>query len=250
MAIRSNDESTVMGWPDPVRKAVAGGAAIGYGLALTGFVMRMVGDELSFGSSSRGALTLAVVMAFSPTLALLSHPDRPLLLIAAGVTAITGIYGLSIFGYGFVVLGVIWLWAYLQLAPPGRWVRKLAMVVVPVLWLAAFATLWVHLDPACEQRLRDGTVIQIDPASRGLQAGWVWEIPSSFSSSSGLISGDVVFETCTSNTEVWWETVTAILVAVSSVAVGLLLARPTADGSGAAATGAVDDPASLGQGTG
>ncbi|HZD22938.1 MAG TPA: hypothetical protein VE569_05980, partial [Acidimicrobiia bacterium] len=133
----------------------------------------------------------------------------------------------SIIGLPLVVLGFIWLWGYLKMAPPGMWVRKTSMILVPLLWLGATALLWVHLDPACEQRLRDGTVIEVDPATRGFESGWTWEVGSTFSGSSGPISDDVVFEACTSNTLVAWEALSAIGVCAVAVLVGFNMARPS-----------------------
>jgi hypothetical protein len=148
------------------------------------------------------------------------------MLLPAGMIGLLGIY-LSILGFPLVLLGLIWLWVYLKVNLPGRWLNKSAMTVVPLLWLAATAALWVHVDPACEQRLADGTVINIDPGTRGHQSGWAWDVGSSYSGSSGPISGDVVSESCTSNTVVLWETLSAILLATSAVRAAMWLARPS-----------------------
>ncbi len=221
-------EKTTVEWPESVQKALKGSVLIGYGLAVAGFVIGFSGSELSFGKALLHGLVVLAAIAVPPTLAVLAHPKRPLMLLPAGVIGLLGLLGiLSIVGLPLALLGVIWLWAYLKMAPPGRWVSKLAMIVVPLLWLAATAALWVHVDPACERRLRDGTVINVDPAGRGFESGWVWEVGSSFSGTSGPISEDVVYEACTSNAVVPWEAMSAILLSAGSVLVAIWLAKPS-----------------------
>lgn len=215
-------------WPESVSKAVTGTVLVGYGLALAACAFAVVGNELSFWRASLDGLVVLALFAVPSVLAMLSQPRRPLMLLPAGITGLLGSFGMgSILGLTLVMLGLIWLWAYLKMAPPDRWLRKASMSLVPLLWLAATAALWVHLDPACEQRLRDGTVIEVDPTTRGFESGWTWEVGSSFSGSSGPISQDVVFEACTSNTLVAWEASSAIALCVVTVLAGFNLARPS-----------------------
>lgn len=213
-------------WPESVSKAVTGTVLVGYGLALAAFAFAVVGNELSFWRASLDGLVVLALFAVPSVLAMLSRPRRPLMLFPAGITGLLGFFGMgSILGLPLLILGLNWLWAYMKMAPPDMWPRKASMILVPLLWLAATAALWVHLDPACEQRLRDGTVLEVDPTTRGFESGWTWEVGSSFSGSS-TISQDVVFEACTSNTLVAWEALSALALCAVAVRVGFNLARP------------------------
>lgn len=215
-------------WPESISKAVTVTVFVGYGLALAAFAFAVVGNELSFWRASLDGLMVLALFAVPSVLAMLSQPRRPLMLLPAGIMGLLGFFGMgSILGLPLVILGLIWLWAYLKMAPPDMWLRKASMVLVPLLWLGATAALWVHLDPVCEQRLRDGTVIDVDPTSRGFESGWTWEVGSSFSGSSGPISQDVVFEACTSNSLVAWEALSAIALCGGAVLAGFNLASPS-----------------------
>jgi hypothetical protein len=202
---------------------------VGYGLALAAFVFRIIGGDFTIWSELPGAIVIAAVVAVPPTLAALSMRNRPLLLLPAGVLGLAGALGLlSIFGFPLVILGLIWFWAYLKVAPRGHLLRKFGMVLVPLLWLGAFIALFVHLDPQCEQRLSDGTVQQVDPVIRGFESGWAWEVDTStFSGGSGIVSADVEFEACSSDTVVPWEAALSMLLSTASVAVAWLLGGTT-----------------------
>jgi hypothetical protein len=221
-------QRTTVVWPESVRKALVGSVLIGYGLALAGFVIGFSGSDLSIGKALLHGLVVLAVIAVPPTVAMLGHSARPLMLLPAGVIGLLGLFGvLSILGFPLVLLGLFWLWAYLKLGSPGSWVSKTAMILAPLLWLGASAALWIHVDPACEQRLQDGTFIEVDPATRGFESGWAWEMSSSFSSSSGPISGDVVYDVCDSNVVVLWEATSAILLCAGAVLVARWLAHPS-----------------------
>lgn len=214
-------------WPEFVSKMVTGTVGIGYGLAIAASAIAVVGNELSFRRALLDGLVVLALFAVPVVLAMLSQPRRPLMLLPAGIIGLLGLFGIgSVLGLPLVILGLIWLWAYLKTAPPGRWLRKTSMILVPLLWLGATLALWVHVDPACEQRLTDGTVVEVDPATRGFASGWTWELGSSFSGSSGPISQDVVSEVCTSNVLVAWEALSAIALGGLTVFVGSNLAKP------------------------
>lgn len=214
-------------WPKSVSRAVRAAVSVGYGLALAGFILVLVGHELSFWRSLRDALIVLVLFGLPSVIAMLSQPSRSLMLLPAGIIGLLAFFAMgSILGLPLVILGLIWLWAYLRMAPPDRWARKASMILVPLLWLVATAMLWIHLDPACEQRLRDGTVIEVDPATRGFESGWIWQVGSTFSGSSGPISADVVSEACASNTLVAWEAFSAVALTAGAVLVGFHLSSP------------------------
>jgi hypothetical protein len=214
-------------WPESVSKMVTGTVWIGYGLAIAASAVAIVGNELFQRAVLDGLVVLALFTVPS-VLAMLSQPRRPMMLLPAGIIGLLGLFGMgSVLGLPLVILGVIWLWAYLKTAPPDRWLRKASMILVPLLWLGATFALWVHLDPGCEQRLRDGTIVEVDPATRGFESGWTWEVGSSFSGSSGTISEGVVSEACTSNTLVVWEALAAIALCGLTVLVGFNLVNPS-----------------------
>jgi hypothetical protein len=212
-------------WPQSLANAVRGTALGGLILALIGFIVALLGDYTLLVSLP-AAVVLGTLMAVPPTLAMLSYPDRPRLLLAAGLTGLLGLYGsLSILGLPLMVLGAIWVGAFIKLAPRVDWGRTLAMIIVPVLWLVASAAMTAHLDPVCEQRLRDGRVIRVDPAARGFETGWAWEVGSEFSGSSGG-SEDVLSEVCSGDMVVGWEALAAMGLSGAAVGVGVVLAKP------------------------
>lgn len=219
--------TTVVDWPESVSKAVTASVVAGYGVALAGFAIVLIGNDLSLGRALLHGLVVLALLAAPPTTALLSQPTRPLMLLPAGLMGLFGISGaLSILGLPLVALGLIWIWGYAKLTSPGRWVKKVAMIFLPVLWLGATTALWIHVDPVCEQRLRDGSIIQVDPFVRGFDSGWTWEVSSS-SISSSTISGDVVSETCTSNAVVAWEGLSAIGLCAGVVVLARFLSPPS-----------------------
>jgi hypothetical protein len=219
--------TTVVDWPESVSKAVTASVVAGYGVALAGFAIVLIGNDLSLGRALLHGLVVLALLTAPPTTALLSQPTRPLMLLPAGLMGLFGISGaLSILGLPLVALGLIWIWGYAKLTSPGRWVKKVAMIFLPVLWLGATTALWIHVDPVCEQRLRDGSIIQVDPFVRGFDSGWTWEVSSS-SISSSTISGDVVSETCTSNAVVAWEGLSAIGLCAGVVVLARFLSPPS-----------------------
>ena len=219
--------TTVVDWPESVSKAVTASVVAGYGVALAGFAIVLIGNDLSLGRALLHGLVVLALLTAPPTTALLSQPTRPLMLLPAGIMGLFGISGaLSILGLPLVALGLIWIWGYAKLTSPGRWVNKVAMIFLPVLWLGATTALWIHVDPVCEQRLRDGSIIQVDPFVRGFDSGWTWEVSSS-SISSSTISGDVVSETCTSNAVVAWEGLSAIGLCAGVVVLARFLSPPS-----------------------
>lgn len=225
-------------WPDPVRKATVWTACIGFGLAVAGVVVRLAGGSLSLLVELPGAIVLGSVMAVPPTLAILSTRNRPLMLLPAGVLGLAGMLGvLSIFGIPLTILGLIWLWAYVRLGVPGQYGRKFGMVAVPLLWVAALVTLFVHQDPHCEQVLADGTVQSVDPYVRGMESGWIWQLDTGSFSGGSVAEANVDSEACVSDVVTPVEMFVAL--AFSSLAVGYAwsLASPPAHAGSAAGVG-------------
>jgi hypothetical protein len=219
-------------WPAPVAMAVKVSAVIGYGLALAGLILGLTGGDLSAGLSWPRGVVVMCLLAVPATLAILSHPRRPLMLLPAAMIGFAGLFGaLSILGLPLIVLAAIWFWADVKLTPRGSWMKRVAMIVVPLLWLAAAAALWVHVDPACEQRLADGTVVDLDPASRSMESGWVWQVGDTSSGSAESISNDVVYEVCDSDVVVAWEVALAVLFSGAAVLYAYWTAAPPVSSS-------------------
>jgi hypothetical protein len=160
-------------------------------------------------------------MATPATLALLSLDRRPSLLPAAAIGSVVlmvvAIYLLPIWG------GIAWLWYRAWSGRPVRadvsQARAVARIGVGFLMAAAILALFVHVDPVCSQQLADGTTQSIDAAARGYATGWAFSNgTTSVSSTTG--SGDVVGESCTSNTIVTGEALASLLITALVLEVG------------------------------
>ena len=203
---------------------------LGYAVAAAIFVLRIFASDLPASMELPGAIALAAVAALPPTLALLGLTGRPTLLLPAGVAAVTSVPVLSLLGVIMAVLGIMWLIAYGTLRRPGSILTTVvATIIVWMLWVAAAAALFIHLDPRCAQTLTDGTVREIDAEAIGYESGWVWDSSSTISvSSSG--SGDVETEVCTSDLVTGGEALATVALVGTSLGSGWLLTRSEAEG--------------------
>jgi hypothetical protein len=168
-------------------------------------------------------VALAAVAAVPPTLALAGLTGRPVLLLPAGLAAVTSLPVLSVLGVPMALAGIIWFWSYANLRPGGAVARQAAtMLLVWLLWAASAVVLLIHLDPRCVQTLADGTVLHVDAALGG-ESGWLWEVSSTFSGSSEILSPDVVGGACTSDIVTGWEALVSLVLAAGAVATGWLM---------------------------
>jgi hypothetical protein len=195
-------------------------------MALAVLFVRFVASELPISTELPGAIALTLVAAVSPTLALLADPRRPGLLMPAGVIAVLSVPVMSLFGFPMLLVGLTWLWVHHQVSGSERSGAATALLVAVALWFAATTAMFIHLDPTCVQKLRDGTFQEVDPSGRGFTTGWVWATDSTSFSASGVVAGDIVFEACTSNTEVLWESGASIALSVGAVLAGFYLTKP------------------------
>ena len=214
-------------WPASARSVWRAGVIVGYGLAFAILLTRLFGGEFSLWSELPGAVSLSLVAAVSPTLALLASRRRPGLLLPAGAIAILSVPALSLFGYPMFVIGLIWLWAHHQVAGSAPSGAAAALLAAVVLWFGAAVAMFIHLDPACTQTLRDGTVQEVDPAARGYETGWVWSMDSIPSLVGETMEADVVSGACGSDTLVLWEAAASITLSVGSVLASWYLVKPT-----------------------
>jgi hypothetical protein len=173
-----------------------------------------------------GSALLAALAAVPPTMALLAYPNRPGLLLPAGATAIASLYLISFYALPMVLVGLVWLWVHHQVSGDTPAGAISALVVGVALWLAVPAVTTVHLDPSCSETLSDGTVQDVDPATRGYPTGWVWVTGSSTVTGSAAPGAGVVAEACVSDNLVGWESAAAIAVAAASVFLSWLLIKP------------------------
>jgi hypothetical protein len=213
-------------WPSVARSAWRAGVIVGYGMALAVLFVRFVAGELPISTELPGAIALTLVAGVSPTLALLAYPRRPGLLVPAGAIAVLSVPVMSLFGFPMLLIGLTWLWVHHQVSGSERSGAATALLVAVALWFAATTVMFIHLDPTCVQKLRDGTFREVDPSSRGFTTGWVWAMDSTSFSASGVVAGEVVFEACTSNTEVLWESGASIALSVGAVLAGFYLTKP------------------------
>jgi hypothetical protein len=201
--------------------------SVGFGYAIVAavFVLRLVGSDLPATMEVPGAVAFAAVAAVPSTLALAGLARRPVLMLPAGVTAATSLPVLSVLGVPMAVLGVVWLISYSTNKSGRDVLRPLATtLLVWVLWVAAAATLFVHLDARCVQTLVDGSVIRVDAAELGWESGWLWAT-SATSTGSSILSVDVVGEACSSDIVTVWEALVSLALATGAVGVGWLMAE-------------------------
>jgi hypothetical protein len=235
--VKSETSPVGIEWPVSVARAVRFSCIAGYGLALAGFIIPLGASDLSVGRSLYTGIVVGMLLAVPATLALLSQPRRPLMLLPAAMIGFAGLFGvLSVLGLPLIVLAAIWFWADVKVVPRGLWSKRLAMIVVPLLWLAAASALWAHIDPACEQQLSDGTVVSLDPATRSMEGGWVWQMSDTVSGT-GSSSPDVVSEVCDSNVVVPWEAALSILLGGIAVLYAYWTAGPSQTTHGEVAIG-------------
>ncbi len=196
---------------------------VGYTLAATVFVLRLVGSELPVTLELGGAVALAAVAAVPSTLALAGLTGRPVLLLPAGLAGVASLWALSLLGVPMVLLGIIWLWSYSNLRPGGSVIGKaVTTLVVWLLWAASVVVLFIHLDPRCIHILADGTVVHLDAALAG-ESGWLWEVSSTVSGSSGILGPDVVSGACASDIVTGWEALVSVVLAAGAVTTGWLM---------------------------
>ena len=201
--------------PSPLTRPASAAVAAAYGLALAVFLISTLGSDLPLLVELPGSIALAAVVATPPTLAVLST-RRPVLLVAAGVAAISTLLGLSVLGLPMVVIGMTWIVSYRRVTVPATTGR--ALLVIGAAWtftVAAFVVLFLHIDPRCSETLVDGTVRAVD--ADGFESGWVWEV-SSTSSGSTTVAVDVASSSCSSDVVVVAEAAGSL--ALAGLAVG------------------------------
>lgn len=182
------------------------------------------------------AVSLAIGATLPATLALMSLRQRPSLLTVAWMSALVSAFVIITASPIWVVVAVAWGYASGRRprpAPHARWMtwaRPLLALAVALPILVMFA----HLDPVCTVTSSDGTVENVDPASRGFDQGW--QLGSSLNGGSSMstsgsttadedASGTFSTEECTSDTVVWWEALASL--ATSAAVVGIASRWPT-----------------------
>ena len=213
--------------------------AAGYALAATIFVLRLVGSDLPVRLELPGAAALAVVAAVPSTLALMGLLRRPVLVLPAGVAAVTALPLLSVFAPAMALVGIFWLWSFAQSAAPGSKVRKaLITAVVWLLWAGGVLALFLHVDPRCVQTLTDGTEREVDAIARGYDAGWAWDASSTVSGSvsSGAGPDNVALEVCSSDVVTGWEAWATVTLSAVAVLAGLVSSSAGARTTGSTVT--------------
>lgn len=212
-------------WPSWTSRAVRLSAAFGYGLALTTAVLSLTSNEIPLSARLPGAMALPLIVALPSTLALGAVRDRPALLLAAALTALSSVR----LSYLFVLMiapGIAWLVSYLRVRGSGALRRAVAVTaLVWFLWVGLVSALLLHLDPVCAETLSSGVTQFTDPSAQGLEPGWIWDQPATFSGS-GTLSPDVVSTGCSSDHVSAWEALAALGFAAGALAAGWFLLEP------------------------
>jgi hypothetical protein len=203
------------------RRLVVIGAWSGAGLALAYLAVAIAEAE-----SAPGAIwtlfPLSVLLATPSVWALLSLDRRPALLPAAAMAAVVvAVIELLLFFFLPVHLipAILFSTAVRRRPRPESarppWKRPLmaAALVLPLLGLIS------HLDPVCTTVAADGSVVQ--QANDGAPTGWRFQVLSmAFSTSSVAVPGEER-TTCFSDSTVWWEGLSSLVLAVAVVLPGL-----------------------------
>jgi hypothetical protein len=143
--------------------------------------------------------------------------------LAAAVIAFFASPIVSILFLFLVVGAVVWVWAFVQTSPKGPiWRVLVALAVVPVLWFVSAATLFVHLDPICQETLNDGTTRRVEDVNAF--AGWTWDAPT-IESGQFIVGGEVVSVVCTSDEITPLETAAVVLFAAGAIVAGMAIVR-------------------------
>ena len=213
-----------------MRRAAAISIALAYGLSVAVIAVSLLNNDLPVLYGIADAVSLGVVMAVSPTLALLALRGRTALFLPAALIAVVQSPILYFLGLILIVGAFIWIWALLRIGSPLGLVRTAsAVVVVSMLWVAAAATLFIHIDPVCVEWLTDGTVRSVDASDQGFTSGWAWNQPNTVVGIS-FGSPDVVRSVCTSDVLTPIEAVAALALSLAAVGAGVVIvARPPTD---------------------
>lgn len=212
-----------------VRRAATIAIILGYVLAAGVIVVRLTGAGLPLRYEIAGAVALGVVMAVSPTLALLALRGRTALFVPAALIALAQSVILYFLGVILIVAAFIWLWAYLRIGSKLGLLRTVSVVLaVGVLWVSAAASLFVHIDPVCVEWLEDGTVRSVSATDQGFTSGWTWNQPDTITGGPRM-SADVVRGACTSNNLTPVEAAVALTLSLGAVGAGVsIVTRPEA----------------------
>jgi len=212
-----------------VRRAATTGIALAYALSVAVFAVRLLNSDMPILYEIAGAVSLAVVMAVSPTLALLALRGRTALFLPAALIAFAQSPILYFLGVILIVAAFIWIWAFLRLGSELGFVRTLsAVLAVGVLWIAAAAALFIHIDPVCVEWLADGTVRSVSASDQGFTSGWVWNQPNTITGES-FGAADVVRSACSSDILTPIEAVVALALSLSAVGAGAAIVIPPSD---------------------
>jgi hypothetical protein len=195
------------------RRLVRAGIMLGYAGAVALTIIRFANTDVATVGESLGSVAMGLALASPATLALLSLDRRPTLLPAAAIAAVVTVPVASVLLPIGLITAFMWYRAWTERPVPATTsTRRAAMRVgLGFVLLAAILTLSAHVDPACTQRLTDGTERSVDAASRGFDTGWAFNAGGTTSGSMS-IGPDASEETCTSDTVVVGEALVSLLL--------------------------------------
>lgn len=203
---------------------------LGFGVALTMFVLRTVGSDMPLSVSVPGAIAFGALVAVPPVLALIARRGRAGMFLGAGVASIVLSLGLSLLITVMLPLGVFWLWSYVM-ARPGHVLRSVAAgLAATLLATAAFVVLFLHLDPRCVYTYTSGDVRSAPHEEVDMESGWVWDLGST-SSSSMTASPDIAEMFCTSDVVTWVEAFASLALVAGAIGSARVVGAPDSDDS-------------------
>lgn len=198
-----------------VKSGIAVAAAIAIGIA----ILRIANLEHRDPGEVVGSVALGAALGMPAVFAWLSLDRRPSLLPAAAFAGVVSALLSSILVVLWIYPLYVWFraWGDRPVAAAVPLSSRLGQIGLAVAVMASFLVLFVHVDPSCRQTLSDGSTVEVDAGERGFDSGWTFGLgTTSSSSSSGVLSGDVVAETCDSDRIVLGEAL-ASLAMVSGV---------------------------------
>ena len=198
------------------------GVALGYAAALILTIVRLLNTDPMTVGEFVGSFALGAALAVPPTLALLSLDRRPTLLPAAAIAIL--VPALIVFELApvWLAVGLLWYRAWVRRPVRAEVSRSRAAARIGLGFLVATAilALFVHLDPVCTEYLVDGTTRTVDATTRGYSTGWAFG-SGTYSTTGGYeTQGDVISETCSSNTIVLGEALASLLISGLALEIG------------------------------
>jgi len=214
------------------RRQVTSGLVVAASIAAGIAILRTVNADHVDIAEVLGSVALGTALGLPAVFAWLSLDRRPSLLPAAAMAGVVSALLSSILLVLWIYPVYAWFRAWndrpVRASVPPRW--RLARIGLAVGVVAAFLALFAHVDPVCRQTRADGSTVQVSAEERGFASGWIVGFGSSSTSSSSVLTGDVVAETCESDRVVIGEAFASLAVSGAVAALAWRWPQGTAPG--------------------